>query len=112
MIAHGAVRNYVMGARGRANEAATDDDITAMAAIVEEGLKAGAVGFSTSRIMGHRSIHGDQVPGTFADEPELQAMAGAMRRAGAGVFQLIPAGTLGGGNPLQPNTPPSNPRPG
>jgi len=102
MIAHGAVRNYVMGARGRSNEAATEDDLVRMAAIVEEGLRAGAVGFSTSRIMAHRSIHGDQVPGTFADEAELQAMAGALRRAGAGVFQMTPAGTLGQGTPEMP----------
>ena len=82
MIAHGAVRNYVMG-EGRGNADAT------------EALRAGAVGFSTSRIMGHKSIHGDQVPGTFAPEAELMAVAGAFRKVGAGVLQLIPAGTLG-----------------
>jgi N-acyl-D-aspartate/D-glutamate deacylase len=102
MIPHGAVRNYVMGERGRANAPATAEDIERMAQIVEEGLLAGAVGFSTSRIMAHRSIRGDQVPGTFADEPELQAMAGALKRAGRGVFQLIPAGTLGRGSPETP----------
>ena len=102
MIAHGAVRNYVMGARGRANELATEDDIARMAAIVEAALVAGAVGFSTSRIMGHRSIHGDQVPGSFADEAELMGMARALKRAGRGVFQIIPAGTLGEGNPESP----------
>jgi N-acyl-D-aspartate/D-glutamate deacylase len=68
-----------------------------MADIVEGALRAGAVGFSTSRIMAHRSIHGDPVPGTFADEPELNALAQAMKRAGRGVLQLIPAGTLGKG---------------
>ena len=98
MIAHGAVRNYVMGERGRANEVATDADIAKMSAIVEEGLCAGAVGFSTSRIMGHRSIRGEPVPGTFADEPELFAIAEAMKRAGSGVFQIIPASTLGEGS--------------
>ncbi len=97
MIAHGAVRNYVMGERGRANEVANEADIKAMAAIVEDGLRAGAVGFSTSRIMGHRSIRGEPVPGTFADEPELFAIAEAMKRAGSGVFQIIPASTLGEG---------------
>ena len=99
MIAHGAVRNYVMGARGRANEEALPEDREQMAKIVEEALRAGAVGFSTSRIMGHRSIHGDQVPGTFADEDELTSIAQAMARAGAGVLQVIPSGTLGAGAP-------------
>lgn len=95
MIAHGAVRNYVMGARGRNNAPADQGDVSAMAGIVEDALKAGAVGFSTSRIMGHRSIHGEPVPGTFADEPELAGIASAMKRAGSGVLQVIPASTLG-----------------
>jgi N-acyl-D-aspartate/D-glutamate deacylase len=94
MIAHGAVRNYVLGP-ARANADATAAEVGRMAAIVEEALAAGAVGFSTSRIMGHRSIHGETVPGTFAPEAELMAIAGAFRRAGAGVMQLIPSGALG-----------------
>ena len=97
LIAHGAVRNFVMGARGRANEAATQDDLNAMSDIVEQALRDGAVGFSTSRILGHRSITGDPVPGTFANETEVLAIASAMKRAGSGVFQLIPSSTLGGG---------------
>ena len=51
-IAHGAVRFYVMGERGAANEDATVEDIAAMAAIVGEAMAAGAVGFSTSRTIG------------------------------------------------------------
>src|SRR5580698_9826900 len=51
MIAHGAVRNYVMGA-ARGNADATEAEVARIAAIVEEALRAGAVGFSTSRIMG------------------------------------------------------------
>jgi len=94
MIAHGAVRNYVLGPQ-RSNGDATEAEVGRMAGIVEDALRAGAVGFSTSRIMGHRSIHGDQVPGTFAPEAELMSIAGAFRRAGAGVMQLIPSGTLG-----------------
>ena len=94
LVAHGAVRNYVMG-DGRGNADATEAEVARIAAIVEEALRAGAVGFSTSRIMGHRSIQGEQVPGTFAPEAELMAVAGAFRRVGAGLMQLIPAGTLG-----------------
>jgi N-acyl-D-aspartate/D-glutamate deacylase len=105
MIAHGAVRNYVMAERGRDNAEATPADINAMAGIVEEALKAGAVGFSTSRIMGHRSIHGDPVPGTFADEPELLGLAQAMKRAGSGVFQIIPSSTLGEGGAVAEHSP-------
>jgi N-acyl-D-aspartate/D-glutamate deacylase len=58
-------------------------------------MRAGAVGFSTSRTIGHRSIGGDPVPGTFAGAEELLALAQAMQRAGSGVFELIPASTVG-----------------
>ena len=56
LVAHGAVRNFVMGERGRTNQAATEGDLAQMCNIVEEAIRAGAVGFSASRILGHRSI--------------------------------------------------------
>jgi len=55
-VAHGAVRAYVMGERGAKNEPATPEDIEAMAAIVREGIEAGALGFSTSRTIVHRAV--------------------------------------------------------
>ncbi|MCG8587798.1 MAG: amidohydrolase family protein [Proteobacteria bacterium] len=94
-LAHGALRNYVMGQRGRDNEAPTAEDLARMSELVEEAMRAGAVGFSTSRTIGHRSIGGDPVPGTFAEADELLALAQAMERAGSGVFELIPASTIG-----------------
>ena len=99
LVAHGAVRNYVMGERGRTNQAATAEDLAGMGRIVEEALRAGAVGFSTSRILGHRSIDGEPVPGTFANDDEVMAIAGALKRAGRGLFQIIPSSTLGEGRP-------------
>jgi len=94
-IPHAAVRNYVMGQRGRDNEAATQDDLDKMAKIISEGLSAGAVGFSTSRTIGHRSTHGHSIPGTFAADEEIMTLAHAMTEAGKGVFELIPAGVIG-----------------
>ncbi|MHB1516753.1 MAG: N-acyl-D-amino-acid deacylase family protein [Acidimicrobiales bacterium] len=94
-VAHGPVRFYVMGERGAANEDATAEDLTAMSAIVEEAMDRGAVGFSTSRTIGHKARSGSPVPGTFAPEEELLAFAGAMRSAGHGVFEAIVAGTIG-----------------
>ena len=94
-IAHGAVRYYVMGERGAANEDATDDDIAQMAALVGDAVQAGAVGFSTSRTIGHRSLWGSPVPGTFAPDVELLAIAAAMGKVGKGVVEMIPAGTVG-----------------
>ncbi|MFO1537839.1 MAG: N-acyl-D-amino-acid deacylase family protein [Actinomycetota bacterium] len=94
-VPHGAVRAYVMGERGARNEASTAADIEAMAAIVTDALRAGALGFSTSRTLGHRAIDGEPVPGTFAAEDELFAIGRAMAEAGHGVFELAPAGTGG-----------------
>ncbi len=86
-IPHGAVRAYVMGER--ANERlATAADVAAMASIVEEGMRAGALGFSTSRTILHRAKDGVPVPGTWAGADELEAIAAAMGRAGHGVFEL------------------------
>ncbi|MFU8816938.1 MAG: amidohydrolase family protein, partial [Pseudomonadales bacterium] len=99
LVAHGAIRNYVMGERGRSNQAATEGDLREMGALVEQALRAGAVGFSTSRILGHRSIQGEPVPGTFANDAEVMIIAQALQRAGSGVFQIIPASTLGEGQP-------------
>ncbi len=94
-IAHGAVRFYVMGERGAANEDATADDLASMAAIVGQAMAAGAVGFSTSRTIGHKSRSGSPVPGTFAPEEEVLAFARALSTAGHGVFEAIVAGTIG-----------------
>ncbi len=94
-VPHGAVRGYVMGERGARNEPATPDDIEAMAKIVREGIEAGALGVSTSRTIAHRAIDGEPVPGTFAAEDELFGLGGALAEAGAGVFELAPAGVMG-----------------
>jgi N-acyl-D-aspartate/D-glutamate deacylase len=59
-----------------------------MAAIVEQGLRAGALGFSTSRTLLHKSIDGIPVPGTFADRNELFGIGEALRNTGTGVFQI------------------------
>ena len=93
-IAHGPLRAYVMGERGASNEIATPDDIVAMAALVEEALRAGALGFSTSRTPLHRSKAGEFVPGTTAGTDELLGIGAAIRRAGHGVFQFAPEHAL------------------
>ncbi len=87
-VPHGAVRAYVMGERGAKNGAATAEDIAGMAAIVREGLAAGALGFSTSRTMLHRAVDGEPVPGTFAGEDELLGIGRAMGEIGRGVFEM------------------------
>ncbi|MBO6564398.1 MAG: amidohydrolase family protein [Pseudomonadales bacterium] len=94
-VPHSAVRNYVMGERALRHEDATAEDLEAMCNIVKEGLQAGAVGFSTSRTVGHRSVLGDPIPGTFAEKAELIAIGHAIKAAGRGLFQAVPAGVVG-----------------
>ena len=89
-IAHGALRAFVMGDRGANNEDATADDIAQMSMLTEQALRAGALGFSTSRTSLHRSKHGELVPGTSAQPDELFGIADAMRRVGHGIFQFSP----------------------
>ena len=87
-VPHGAVRAYVMGDRGAANEEQTKTEIPRMSAIVEEDLRAGAVGFSTSRTILHKSIEGELVTGTTATKEELLGIGRALKRAGHGVFEM------------------------
>jgi N-acyl-D-amino-acid deacylase len=94
-VAHGAIRAYAMGDRGARNEPATPDDIAAMSRLVQEAIEAGALGFSTSRTLGHRAIDGEPVPGTFAAEDELFGLGRAMAAGGQAVFELAPQGVAG-----------------
>jgi N-acyl-D-aspartate/D-glutamate deacylase len=94
-IAHGSVRAYAMGERGARNEPASPEDIAAMARIVQAGVEAGALGFSTSRTIGHRAIDGEPVPGTYAAEDELFGLGRAMAAGGRAVFELAPQGVAG-----------------
>jgi N-acyl-D-amino-acid deacylase len=87
-VPHGPVRAYVMGERGARNQPATADDIQAMAQIVTEGLRAGALGFSTSRTLLHKARGGEPVPGTFAGREELLGIGRGMAAAGHGVLEL------------------------
>jgi N-acyl-D-amino-acid deacylase len=87
-VPHCALRAYVMAERGVANDPATAEDIAAMRVIVADGLRAGALGFSTSRTELHRTLEGDAVPGTFADRDEIFGIGGVLGELGAGVFQV------------------------
>jgi N-acyl-D-amino-acid deacylase len=85
-VPHAAVRAYVLG--DRAHDEATAEEIGEMADIVEEALRAGAVGFTTSRTILHSSKHG-LIPGTDVTPDELLAIGDAMGRAGHGVFEIV-----------------------
>ena len=88
-VPHAALRVYVMGQRGANREPATEQDRRRMAELTAEGLRAGALGFSTSRTLNHRSADGKHIPTLRAEEAELTAIAHAMRDAGAGWLQIV-----------------------
>ncbi|RED16591.1 N-acyl-D-amino-acid deacylase family protein [Parasphingopyxis lamellibrachiae] len=87
-VPHGAVRAYVLGDREQPGVVPTEDEIAEMGRIVEEGVRAGALGFSTSRTVLHKSVDGELVPGTTATAEELVEIGRAMGRVGYGVFEM------------------------
>jgi N-acyl-D-aspartate/D-glutamate deacylase len=90
LVGHAALRYYVMGERSLDDAPPTDDDVAAMAAAVGSAIDDGALGFSTSRTYLHLVPDGRPVPGTFAPQAELAAIADAMASRGRGTFQVVP----------------------
>ncbi|MET0190660.1 MAG: amidohydrolase family protein [Pseudonocardia sediminis] len=88
-VPHAALRVHTMGERAAAHEPATADEIAAMAALAKAGIEAGALGFSTSRTLNHRSIDGELTPSYDAGADELVAIATAVGETGTGVLQLV-----------------------
>ena len=88
-LPHAALRVYVMGERGANREPATPADIAAMAAIAQRAVEAGALGFSTSRTLNHRTSDGQPTPTLTAGEDELTGIAMGLAAAGKGVLQLV-----------------------
>ncbi len=88
-VPHAPLRVFVMGRRGVEREPATAQDMATMAKLVEEGLEAGALGFSTSRSLFHRTSEGVLTPTITAAEEELTAIARGLGRTGKGVIQLL-----------------------
>ena len=88
-LPHAALRVFVMGERGANREPATPEDIEQMAAIAKQAMEAGAIGFSTSRTLNHRTSDGQPTPTLNAGEDELTGIALGMKAAGKGVLQLV-----------------------
>src|SRR5260221_11394776 len=91
LIAHTAVRHYVMGEDCQ-KPTATDDEIKEMQGLVRDGMKAGALGLSVSRNQGHFDPQGVHIPAIWADEKEIFALGDVLRDLGTGLIQS------GGGN--------------
>jgi len=88
-IGHSALRMYVMGKRALA-EPATEADLARMAAAVQEAIRVGAMGFSSSRATTHVTPDDTPVASRIAAWSELDRLVGAMAELNAGVFQVGP----------------------
>jgi len=88
-IPHAALRVYVMGERGANREKANAADIEEMRRLTAEGIRAGALGFSSSRTLNHRSSSGDPTPSLTAAREELVGIGLGVRDAGRGVLEMI-----------------------
>ena len=91
MVGHCALRYWAMGERSiDADSRPTMDDLAEMSRLLDEGIAAGALGFSTSRTLRHKLPDGRNVPGTFAGADELTLLAEVMQARGRGIFELAP----------------------
>ncbi|MGE0621136.1 MAG: amidohydrolase family protein [Pseudomonadales bacterium] len=88
-LPHAALRVYVMGQRGADREPATREDVAEMRRITAEAIRAGAMGFSSSRTLNHRSSKGAPTPSLTAEVDELVGIASGLRDAGRGVIEMI-----------------------
>ncbi len=88
-VPHASVRAYVLGERCNTDYEPNTDEIAQMAALVREGVEAGALGFSTSRTLLHKDLKGVHMPGTFAGSDEMLALGLSMKGLKHGVFEMV-----------------------
>ena len=88
-LPHAALRVYVMGQRGADREPATAADVVEMRRLTVQAMRAGALGFTSSRTLNHRSVRGEPTPTLQAEYDELVGMASALQAVGGGVMEMI-----------------------
>jgi N-acyl-D-aspartate/D-glutamate deacylase len=86
-MGHSALRTYVMGERAFTDEA-TPDDLEAMKREVRNAIRAGAIGFTTSRTRNHQTPDGHPVASRLATWDEVRQLVGTMGEMGAGIFEI------------------------
>lgn len=99
LMGHCAVRQFVMGEES-SERAATPDEIAQMKSLVREGIKAGAIGFSTNQNRRHMREDGRPIPSRLATDEEIVELASVLGELNCGSMQ-ISRGTLGTARPVE-----------
>ena len=86
-VGHSALRTYVMGTRAF-TDAPTEDELTRMGQLVQEAVRAGALGLSTSRSRNHQTSDHKPVSSRIAHWDEVRYLIQKMRATGAGMFEI------------------------
>lgn len=90
-VGHSSVRTWVMR-EAATQRAATENEVIRMRGIVEEAMRAGACGFSTTRSPQHNGEAGIPMPSRLAEEAELLSLSGCLRDVGRGVLMMTKGG--------------------
>ena len=90
-VGHSALRTWAMGERAF-EEQATEDDLVAMRGQLADSLRAGAIGFSTSRTMHHETSDNRPVASRLASWDEVASLVGVLGELGTGIFETADSG--------------------
>jgi len=90
-VGHSAVRTFVMGERAF-EKPAGEDDLKAMERQVRDAIRAGAIGFTTSRSPAHETLSGQPVASRMATWDEVRRLVGVMGELNAGLFEIAGEG--------------------
>ena len=90
-LGHSALRTYVMGERAF-EQPAGEDDLWAMERELRDAIRAGAIGFTTSRSPSHETPDGRPVASRLATWDEVRRLVGVMGDLNAGLFELAGEG--------------------
>jgi len=86
-VGHSSVRTYVLR-EDATRRTATAEEVERMRALVDEAMRAGALGFSTTRSGQHNGEAGISMPSRLADQNELLALSAVLKRHGRGVLMM------------------------
>ena len=92
-IGHSALRTWAMGERAF-TERSSDEDLALMRAQLADALRAGAIGFSTSRSVHHQTSDDRPVASRVASWDEVVALVDVMAELGTGIFEGADGGMM------------------